>query len=208
MPYSPQHKQRTRDRILRSAANLFASRGFAATSIEQVMAAAGLTRGAFYAHFESKAALYAEAMRAAGERRLPADPRFAQGWLDEILDPLERAAPRDAVLSGPWAFLVADIANPDPRVRAAYASALRRLLKAAVSTQSTGTLGADAQRRAMQLAAMLVGGLALASTVDDAALRESVAVVCREFALDSGVKPALAAEPEMLWSTAEVSALH
>ena len=61
MRYSPEHKSRTRQRILGTAARLFASKGFAATSIDDVMRNCGLTHGGFYMHFPSKAALYREA---------------------------------------------------------------------------------------------------------------------------------------------------
>ena len=61
MRYGSEHKSRTRQRILASAAKLFAARGFAGVSIEDLMRDCGLTRGGFYAHFKSKAVLYREA---------------------------------------------------------------------------------------------------------------------------------------------------
>src|SRR5262245_35239559 len=63
MPYSPDHKKGTRQRIVKAAARLFNSRGFSETTIEGVMTAAGLTHGGFYRHFNSKDELYAEAVR-------------------------------------------------------------------------------------------------------------------------------------------------
>jgi AcrR family transcriptional regulator len=63
MPYSPNHKQDTRRRILRSAARLFNRRGFSEATIDEIMTAAGLTHGGFYRHFSSKDKLYAEAVR-------------------------------------------------------------------------------------------------------------------------------------------------
>src|SRR5262245_26937823 len=63
MPYSPNHKQDTRRRILRSAARLFNRRGFSEATIDEIMIAAGLTHGGFYRHFSSKDKLYAEAVR-------------------------------------------------------------------------------------------------------------------------------------------------
>ena len=62
MPYSPEHKQNSREQILSGAMNLFSRKGFSNVSIDEVMAEAGMTRGAFYAHFESKSVLYAEAV--------------------------------------------------------------------------------------------------------------------------------------------------
>ena len=54
MPAPPARKARTRQEILDHAARLFRLRGYEATTIDDVMLAAGLTRGAFYAHFDSK----------------------------------------------------------------------------------------------------------------------------------------------------------
>src|SRR5215470_92861 len=63
MPYSAQHKDETRRRILESARRLFNDRGLADVSIADVMEGAGLTPGGFYRHFKSKDELYAEAVR-------------------------------------------------------------------------------------------------------------------------------------------------
>lgn len=49
----------TRSRVLRSALEAFSSRGVRATTLENVAALAGVTRGAVYWHFENKAALVA-----------------------------------------------------------------------------------------------------------------------------------------------------
>ena len=49
--------RRTRERLLDAAAQLFSVHGYFHTTVEQVMDAAGLTKGGFYAHFDSKEAL-------------------------------------------------------------------------------------------------------------------------------------------------------
>ena len=54
MRYSSEHKEQSKDRILEAARGRFREHGFDGASIDQVMSAAGLTRGAFYAHFTSK----------------------------------------------------------------------------------------------------------------------------------------------------------
>jgi TetR/AcrR family transcriptional regulator, transcriptional repressor for nem operon len=63
MPYSIEHKARTRAKIVESARILFNRHGFEQVSIDDVMRRAGLTRGCFHNHFASKDQLYAEAVR-------------------------------------------------------------------------------------------------------------------------------------------------
>ena len=62
MSYPAEHRQLTKQKIVRSARRLFNRRGFDTVSIDDVMADAGLTRGSFYSYFESKGDLYAEAV--------------------------------------------------------------------------------------------------------------------------------------------------
>ena len=69
MPQSPARKARTRAEIVEHAARLFRLRGYAGTNIDDIMLAAGLTRGAFYAHFTSKDDLFAEMQNAVWNER-------------------------------------------------------------------------------------------------------------------------------------------
>jgi AcrR family transcriptional regulator len=48
----------TRNNILQAAMQLFASRGYDATSVAQICQAAGVSKGAFYHHFPSKQAVF------------------------------------------------------------------------------------------------------------------------------------------------------
>jgi len=68
MRYEPEHKTRTRDRIVRNAARKFRAEGINGPGVASVMKASGLTVGGFYKHFRSKDELLAEAI--------------AQGFLD------------------------------------------------------------------------------------------------------------------------------
>jgi AcrR family transcriptional regulator len=62
----------TRERLLRAAADVFAKRGYDGTRVADIAAAAGVSNGAIYAHFDSKAELLTGALRTHG-RRLLAD---------------------------------------------------------------------------------------------------------------------------------------
>src|SRR5580704_5257820 len=62
----------TRERLLLAAADVFAERGYDGTRVADIATAAGVSNGAMYAHFPSKAELLADALRTHG-RRLLAD---------------------------------------------------------------------------------------------------------------------------------------
>jgi AcrR family transcriptional regulator len=68
----------TRARLLRAAADVFAARGYDGTRVADIAAAAGVSNGALYAHFGSKAGLLVAALRTHGRRvladLLAADP--------------------------------------------------------------------------------------------------------------------------------------
>src|SRR5271165_5604452 len=90
----------TRQRLVAAARRLFGERGYEDTSIEQVLAASGVARGALYHHFQSKAELFdavAEAVFAeiasstdaaarAGETPLERLRAGAHAWLQMACD--------------------------------------------------------------------------------------------------------------------------
>ena len=57
-PVESARRQRTRERLVDAAYEVFAELGVHATSVEQISERAGFTRGAFYSNFESKEELF------------------------------------------------------------------------------------------------------------------------------------------------------
>jgi AcrR family transcriptional regulator len=60
----------TRERLLQAAADVFARRGYDGTRVADIAAAAGVSNGALYAHFGSKAELMVAALRTHGRKIL------------------------------------------------------------------------------------------------------------------------------------------
>lgn len=58
--------EETRDRVLRGAASVFGRQGYDGASISQIGAEAGVSSGAIYAHFGSKAALFVATLHVHG----------------------------------------------------------------------------------------------------------------------------------------------
>src|SRR5512134_3862565 len=82
--------ERTRERILDAAEALILDHGFAATSVEAVVSRAGITKGAFFHHFASKADL----ARALIDRFARLDREFLAAQLERARrlasDPLQQ----------------------------------------------------------------------------------------------------------------------
>jgi AcrR family transcriptional regulator len=71
-------KRMTRELLLREGLGLFESKGYAATTVDDIAAAAGTTRQTFYQHFASKAALMKQLITAVDELLIAQDdPRLS-----------------------------------------------------------------------------------------------------------------------------------
>ncbi|HTU37919.1 MAG TPA: helix-turn-helix domain-containing protein, partial [Acidimicrobiales bacterium] len=64
MPTQAERTEATRGRLIATARRLFAHQGFAATSTEQILDEAEVSRGALYHHFSSKTDLFQAAFEA------------------------------------------------------------------------------------------------------------------------------------------------
>lgn len=186
MPYSPAHKTHTRARIVESARRLFNRYGFANVSIDQVMAGAGLTRGGFYHHFDSKDQLYAAAVGSfrtcnPSRHKIQAAARDARTLAvgvvnvylsDDVLADLDAHCPLYA--------LAGDVARSGQMPRQAYTELLRSLLD--IFRQALEP-AADAEQRAHAIVSLCVGGMALARTTEAADLRSALRASARQQAL-------------------------
>jgi AcrR family transcriptional regulator len=184
MRYAPQHKTLTRNRILGAAGRLFRRNGYTATSIDAVMAEAGLTRGGFYHHFRSKAALFAEIARSDHhlvrllERRDDATPDALAAGTKAIVDFYLQPENREIVAKRcSFAALTIDAGRGPPVVREAFAEALGRL-----SHELSRGLPDPAEHdpRALAAAALSIGGFMLANASADETLAIAMLRACRD----------------------------
>jgi TetR/AcrR family transcriptional repressor of nem operon len=185
MRYPTQHKDRTRRKIIESAARLFSAQGFAATSIDDIMSDCGLTRGAFYAHFQSKGQLYREAIgQSCARSSLAGDTTGRIGadyWVESVL--------YDEGNATDLAFLAADLAIDDREVRTGYGKALRVLSE---RLRCTSGRPSHDECSILSTLALVVGGRALARLTDDEKFKRKLLASCREGAnmlLESGSRP-------------------
>jgi TetR/AcrR family transcriptional repressor of nem operon len=164
MPVNPSRKARTRAEILDHAARLFRLRGYAGTHIDDIMLAAGLTRGAFYAHFTSKDDLFAEIV-GVGQGLLT---RLRAGEPSAVLKTyLDKAELSATARSCTLAALPGDVARAPLAARLAYAN----ILYATISELARGRprkLDADATTAVI----LGVGAVTLARASGDTRLSD------------------------------------
>jgi TetR/AcrR family transcriptional regulator, transcriptional repressor for nem operon len=176
MPYSPEHKQDTRERILESARRLFNSKGFSEVSIGAIMTHAGLTHGGFYRHFSGKDEVYAEAVRHFMGKKTP-DPWQAKQAASgagnsrarRIVDAyFSRDHFDDRECCCPLLGMSSDVSRSGDAVKAAY----REVAEMVVRVFEAHLSEPEARERALALLALCVGGMVLARGVDDPGLAD------------------------------------
>lgn len=178
MRYDAAHKARSRARILEAARARFRRFGFDGASIDQVMADAELTRGAFYAHFASKKALIREvlAIEAGLIHNLnlaseAAEPRAATiAALSHYLDPAER---EDVASGCPLVAHPVDAIRGGPDLREGYGERFDSLMSAL--SQST-----TSDDDALVAAVLAVGAALISAAVADDETADRIERVCLE----------------------------
>lgn len=177
--------ERTRQRIVTTAAPLFNRLGYSGASMADLMAAAGLEKGGVYRHFASKQAIvvaaFDHAARLHGERirtHLAAAPPGAASRLVAIAEGMASIV-RDPVVAGGCPLLNAAIESDDaegplyPALRARTRSAMEQLLGTIRSIIAEGIASGefgpatDAQGEASGIVATMEGALMLTKLYDD-----------------------------------------
>jgi TetR/AcrR family transcriptional repressor of nem operon len=178
MRKSKQATAETRDRIVRTAAAEFRKNGIDRTGLNDLMAAAGLTHGGFYRHFDTKNELIAEAAAVAldslAEKFSAAiDAKGRRSGLGVIasiyLTPEHRDHPEAGCL---LAATGSELARADEATRAMATDGFLRLVDL-IAVQYDGRKDV-AKRRAMVAVSTLLGAMMMSRIVTDPELSDTI----------------------------------
>ena len=175
MRKSKQEAAATRQRIIEAGAAAFRKNGIAGTGLSDLMAAAGLTHGGFYRHFDSKDQIVAEACAAAAkslavELAASTSKKSPRRGLKMIVEKYLSAAHRDEPMDGcPVAALGSEIARGDQRTRAAATQGFLKLAEI-IASQLRKTRPDVARRRALVAVATMIGALTMSRIATDSEL--------------------------------------
>ena len=167
MRYPAKETAARHERIVKEASRLFRERGFENVTVGEVMNAAGLTHGAFYAHFASKQALQAAAVAYGQEvsigraKAYGATKMGRRAYADMYLNRRHRDNPGNGCT---MAALGQEVARGTRDLKAAFERGLEEIL-------STG--GEDRKDAIFQTAALL-GGIVLARAVQNPQLSDEI----------------------------------
>jgi TetR/AcrR family transcriptional repressor of nem operon len=186
MRYGKDHKQATRQRIIHTAGRRFKRDGIDGSGIATLMADAGLTNGAFYAHFTSKEDLVATAVadqlreqRASFSAQIP-DRAGVEQFVREYLSVAHRDNPQDGC---PSAALLEEIARCPHATKRAYSDGLLAVIDD-IAAHIAPHDPPSARVRTLSVFAMMVGTLQLSRALADPQLADEV--------LEQGIQNALA----------------
>jgi len=186
MRYPPQHKQHTRERILRAAARQFRERGFEEPTVASIMREADLTHGGFYAHFQSKDELVGDVIRGGFDRvseRFEAafdhldDERWLGEWVAAYLSEEHELHPGEGC---PMPALASEIARSGPSARSAFTALFRDRLERVKAKVDAPDAAADS--RVLAAISQMTGALMLARALDEP-LSSAIRHAAREAAL-------------------------
>lgn len=184
MRKSPAHirttaKEASHERIVVAAARAIRRSGYDGTGVADIMKEAGLTHGAFYAHFASREAMLAEAAdRAGAESNAVATRVIAAVPPNQALQALVQVYLSKAHLEGietgcPVSALGSEMPRQSPEVRHAATRRIKEMVDL-VARQLPDWGQPSAHERALVTVATMVGTLVLARAVDDAALSDAL----------------------------------
>ncbi|CAN7511436.1 TetR/AcrR family transcriptional regulator [Rhizobium sp. LjRoot254] len=183
MRYEKGRKDASRRQIMKVASERFRCDGIAASGLASVMSDAGLTNGAFYAHFDSKAELVRETVAAALEElSKQVGEAIAAGGLGAAVATYLSTEHRDDPAHGcSFAALLPELARQPAEARQVYTEHFLTLVRQLVSALPPQT--GKPEDTAMAMCATLIGTLQLARIMDGPELSARMLTVGADAAL-------------------------
>lgn len=185
MRYDPEHRQRTREKVVHEAAAAIRKHGPDRIGVASLMAKVGLTHGGFYAHFKSKDELVAEAIsymfddRYAVFQKSMEDVAPARGlaaYVDRYLTLRHRDQPEKGC---PLPSLSGDLARMPMAARKRFEEGTRRLTDSIADTLRA-MKRPHPQALAASMLSEMVGAMALARALSNNERSEEILDATRD----------------------------
>jgi len=182
MRYKPGHKEEARLKIVEGVGRGFRSLGFAGSGVDGLAKAAGVTSGAFYAHFASKSAAFEAVLTAGLDEVIVAIPEFqrknGKAWTQAFVDYYVGKRHRNDLANGcTMASLTSDVIRSNTKTQAIYESKMAQIAEL-VGEGLMGGTHEERLARSWAMLSILIGGVnitrAMKSTKQASAVADSV----------------------------------
>lgn len=178
MAKQDERKQETRRRILKAAGRGFRSEGYDGIGVDGLAKGAGVTSGAFYAHFGSKAAAFEAALSAGLDEVISAIPEyqleFGEGWTRAFSDYYLGKAHRDDLSGGcAMAAFSPEVARASDETRALYEKKMK-IIASLIAKGMPGKTEAQRIANAWSFLSNLIGGVTLARAMGSSAFSDKI----------------------------------
>ncbi|MGA2710497.1 MAG: TetR/AcrR family transcriptional regulator [Steroidobacteraceae bacterium] len=185
MRYSDTHKSETHAKLVRLAGRALREKGPEKLAVAELMRAAGLTHGGFYAHFKSKDVLLTEALEGVFKESRRKFQRVTEGlpprealarYIDFYVSPTHRD---DLSRECPVVALNSDLPRQSRKFRATFDAGMQSLVRCLKDwTEAAGI--SDSEALAASVLSAMAGAVAVSRTVSDKRLSDELLKSTRE----------------------------
>ena len=192
MPYPVGHRAEVKQKIIRSARQLFNRHGFDNVSIQQIMSGAGLTHGGFYSYFRSKSDLCTNVLGCSYT-----DQEWRSHWEGPEVDTASAEAAAQVVRaylslqhfedvenSCPMVALPSDVTRGGGDAKHAFETVFAAMV--GVLERSGATNDLQRRAKAQAVAALCVGGMVVARAMANRVVADELRDACVAVALELG----------------------
>ena len=175
MRYTKEQKEDVRNRILQAASRSFKKGGYSGVGVDSLAKEAGVTSGAFYVHFKSKAEAFrasiVEGLKEVQDSLTHLKKEHGSQWWSKFAE-IYMGQKRTCDLNESCAMqsLTAEVGRFDDETKALYETELKIIIEIASQNYNK-----EDKAKALANISMLVGGVTLARAVNNDALALEIA---------------------------------
>lgn len=185
-------KEETRRKMLDAAGRSFRSYGYSGIGVDGLAREAGVTSGAFYAHFGSKSAAFDTALTEGLDEVIKAVPQFQrehkEGWVKAFADYYLGKQHRDDLACGcAMTTLTPEVVRSGPKVHALFEKKMN-VIADLVAEGLAGATHEGRRARAWALLSSLIGGLTVARAMKSVKSADEIAEAVKPIAIQAAGK--------------------
>ena len=192
------NKDETRRKVTEAVSRGFRKHGYAGVGVDKLAKDAGVTSGAFYAHFGSKSAAFDVALTLGLDEVIEGVPRFQRehgaDWVEAFVGYYLSQSHREDLECGcAMATLTPEVIRADADIRTTFEGKMT-VIANLISNGLDSASVEEGRARAWAMLGILIGGLTMARAMQSEVAAEEVAAAIRRAAVNAAGPARVAAQ--------------